>query len=109
MRRLTGLPGGRERFRLLDKKCRRSFLHRNLVFSVLSPAGGWSRCFGARLGGQDQALTEAELARALGWLGPAWIGLVPGSRPADVLALVGYGGTVNRYGTSELLSVALRS
>jgi hypothetical protein len=59
--------------------------------------------------GQDQALTEAELARALGWLGPARIGLVPASRPADVLALVGYDGTVNRYGTPELLAAALRS
>jgi hypothetical protein len=59
--------------------------------------------------GQGQALTEAELARALGWLGPARIGLVPAFRPADVLALVGYDGTVNGYGTPELLSVALRS
>lgn len=59
--------------------------------------------------GQDQVLTEDELARALGWFGPARIGLVPASRPADVLALVGYDGTVNRHGTPELLSAALRS
>lgn len=59
--------------------------------------------------GQDQPLTEVELARALGWFGTARIGLVPASRPADVLALVGYDGTVNRYGTPELLSAALRS
>jgi hypothetical protein len=59
--------------------------------------------------GQDQALTEAELARALSWFGSARIGLVPASRPADVLALVGYDGTVNRYNTPELLSAALRS
>lgn len=58
---------------------------------------------------QDQALTEAELTRALGWFGSARIGLVPASRPADVLALVGYDGTVNGYGTPELLSLALRS
>ena len=31
------------------------------------------------------------------------------ARPADVLALVGYNGTVNRYGTPELLSAVLRS
>ncbi len=37
--------------------------------------------------GQDQPLTEAELARALGWFGAARIGLVPASRPAAVLAL----------------------
>ncbi|HEV2375419.1 MAG TPA: DUF4253 domain-containing protein [Streptosporangiaceae bacterium] len=59
--------------------------------------------------GQDQALTEAELARALGRFGPARIGLVPAARPADVLALIGYGGTVNRYGTPGQLSAAMRS
>ncbi len=59
--------------------------------------------------GQDQALTEAELARALDWFGAARIGLVPAARPADVLAVVGYNGTVNRYGTPEMLSAALRS
>jgi hypothetical protein len=58
---------------------------------------------------QTQPLTEAELSRALGWLGSARIGLVPAARPADVLALVGYDGTVNRYGSPELLSAALRS
>lgn len=58
---------------------------------------------------QEQMLTEAELARALDWFGPARIGLVPAARPADVLALVGYNGTVNRYGTPELLSAVLRS
>jgi hypothetical protein len=58
---------------------------------------------------QEQALTPAELARALDRFGPARIALVPASRPADVLALIGYDGTVNRYGTPELLSVALRS
>jgi hypothetical protein len=51
---------------------------------------------------QAKALTEAEVARALGWFGPARIGLVPASRPADVLALVGYNGTVNRYGTPDV-------
>jgi hypothetical protein len=51
--------------------------------------------------GQDQELTSAELDAALGWFGPARIGLVPAARPADVLALVGYNGTVNRYSTPE--------
>ncbi|WP_222849185.1 DUF4253 domain-containing protein [Trebonia kvetii] len=41
--------------------------------------------------------------------GPARIGPVPASRPADVLALVGYEGSVNGYDTPELLSAALRS
>jgi hypothetical protein len=60
-------------------------------------------------GGQDQELTSMELSAALGWFGPARIGLVPAARPADVLALVGYNGTVNGYGTPELLSAVLRS
>jgi Domain of unknown function (DUF4253) len=59
--------------------------------------------------GQDQQLTSAELAAALGWFGPARIGLVPAARPADVLALVGFNGTVNGFGTPELLSAVLRS
>ena len=59
--------------------------------------------------GQDHALTGAELGRALSWFGPARIGLVPAARPADVLALVGFNGTVNGYGTPELLSAVLRS
>ena len=59
--------------------------------------------------GQDQALSEAELDRALRWFGPARIGLVPAARPADVLALVGFNGTVNGYDTPELLSAVLRS
>jgi len=58
---------------------------------------------------QDQAVTEAELARSLDWLPQARIGLVPAARPADVLALVGYNGTVNRYGTPDQLSATLRS
>lgn len=65
-----------------------------------------------RLGthGGDQPLTDAELAKALGCFGPARIGLVPASRPADVLALAGYNATVNRYGAEpELLPAALRS
>lgn len=59
--------------------------------------------------GQDQALTEAELDAALSWLGPARIGLVPAARTADVLALVGFNGTGNGYGTPEVLSAVLRS
>jgi hypothetical protein len=49
------------------------------------------------------------VAAALGTLEPARIGLVPAVRPADVLALTGYNGTVNRYGTPEGLSAVLRS
>jgi hypothetical protein len=59
--------------------------------------------------GQDHALTGAQLDAALSWFGPARIGLVPAARPADVLALVGFNGTANGYGTPELLSAVLRS
>jgi hypothetical protein len=59
--------------------------------------------------GQDQAMTEAELDAALSCFGPARIGLVPAARPADVLALAGFKGTANGYGTPELLSAVLRS
>jgi hypothetical protein len=48
--------------------------------------------------GENQELSPAELAGALGSLAPARIGLVRAARPTDVLALVGYNGTVNRYG-----------
>jgi hypothetical protein len=74
---------------------------------------GWFPPFGSEFPGlapgQDHALTEAELDRALSWFGPARIGLVPAARPADVLALVGYNGTGNGYGTPEQLSAVLRS
>ncbi len=58
---------------------------------------------------QDEASTRSELARAVGSLAAARIGLVPARRPTDVLAVVGYNGTVNRYGTPAILSAVLRS
>jgi Domain of unknown function (DUF4253) len=74
---------------------------------------GWFPPFGLEFPGlapgQDQQLTSAELAAALRWFHPARIGLVPAVRPADVLALVGFNGTANGYGTPELLSAVLRS
>jgi hypothetical protein len=73
----------------------------------------WFPPFGLEFPGlaprQDQELTSAELGAALAWFGPARIGLVPAARPADLLALVGYNGTGNKYGTPELLSAVLRS
>jgi hypothetical protein len=73
----------------------------------------WFAPFGLEFPGlaprQDQELSGAELDAALGWFGPARIGLVPAARPADVLALVGYNGTANGYDTPELLSAVLRS
>jgi hypothetical protein len=83
------------------------FEHQPEFFADWFPAFGLE--FPGLAPGQDQALTEAELDQALSWFRPARIGLVPASRPADVLALVGYNGTANRYGTPELLSAVLRS
>ncbi len=58
---------------------------------------------------QNDELSRADLERSLRTLPAARIGLVPASRPADMLALVGYNGTVNRYGSPALLSAVLRS
>lgn len=59
--------------------------------------------------GQHEELSGAELAAALGSLGPARVGLVPAQRAADVLALVGFNGTGNRYGTPAEYTAVLRS
>jgi hypothetical protein len=58
---------------------------------------------------QDDQLADADVDEALRTLPAARIGLVPASRPADVLAVVGYNGTVNRYGTPAPMSAVLRS
>ena len=57
---------------------------------------------------QDQSLTDAALGRALDTVGPARIGLVPASRPADVLALIGHD-TISRDGDPLPLAAVLRS
>jgi hypothetical protein len=67
---------------------------------------GWD--FPGLATGQDQALTEAELARALDWFKLARIGLVPASRPADVLAVIGLN-DVNRNVDPALPAAVLRS
>jgi Domain of unknown function (DUF4253) len=59
--------------------------------------------------GQEEVLSPVELAQAVGSLAPARVGLVRAAHPADVLALVGYNGTANRYGTSAPLVAVLRS
>jgi Domain of unknown function (DUF4253) len=58
---------------------------------------------------QEEALSSAELAQAVGSLASARIGLVPAARSSDVLAQVGYNGTANRYENPAPLSVVLRS
>jgi hypothetical protein len=68
----------------------------SLEFPGLAPGGG-------------AALTAAELSRAVSSLPPARIGLVPASRPADALTVVGFEGAVSRYGGPAQLCAVLRS
>jgi hypothetical protein len=58
---------------------------------------------------QNDEVSQADLERYLRTVPAARIGLVPARRPADVLALVGYNGAVNRYGNAASLSAVLRS
>jgi hypothetical protein len=58
---------------------------------------------------QEEGLSPAEITQIVGGLPSARLGLVPANRPADVLALVGYNGTINRYGTPAGLSAVMRS
>jgi uncharacterized protein DUF4253 len=57
----------------------------------------------------DEPLSSTELAAAVGVLQPARLGLIPASRPADVLALTGFGGMTNRFGTPAEFTAVLRS
>jgi hypothetical protein len=57
---------------------------------------------------QDQALDDAGLADALSLIGSARIGLVPASRPADVLALIGHD-SISRDADPQALAAVLRS
>ncbi len=54
------------------------------------------------------ALSEGEAARALGWFKLARVDLVPASRPADVLAVIGLN-DVNRDADPASLAAVLRS
>ncbi len=58
---------------------------------------------------QQAQLSPEELDRALDSVRAARLGLVPTARPADVLGLVGFHGTINRYDTPAQLSAVLRS
>src|SRR5258708_12913502 len=53
-------------------------------------------------------MTDAEVARALNLIGWARIGLVPASRAAEVLALMGHD-TINRDSDPRPLAAVLRS
>ena len=58
---------------------------------------------------QTEEFSRPELTAALSSFRSARIGLVPARRAADILALVGYNGTVNRYGDPGDMTAVLRS
>lgn len=68
--------------------------------------------FGLRFPGlaprQDAMLDDVGIAQALSLIGSARIGLVPASRPADVLALIGHD-TISRQADPQPLAAILRS
>jgi Domain of unknown function (DUF4253) len=58
---------------------------------------------------RDRPVTAAEATELLALVGEERIGLVPAERAADVLAVVGFLGTANRYGTPAEVTCVLRS
>ena len=69
--------------------------------------------YGIRFPGLAPACSEqldtARVRDTLAALEPARVGLVDAGRPADVLALIGWGGAVNRYQTPLPIAAVLRS
>jgi hypothetical protein len=57
----------------------------------------------------DEPLSEAELAAVLRRMRAARVGLVPASRPSDVLSLTGFSGLTNRYRTPAEVTAVLRT
>jgi hypothetical protein len=58
---------------------------------------------------EDTPLHPTELDKVLGSLPARRLGLVPASRPADVLPLIGWSGATNSYGNSLPIAAVLRS
>lgn len=69
----------------------------------------FSRRFPGLAPAVDQPLSVTAINAAVDSLPPARIGLVPASRPADVLPRIGWTGAINRYPTALPLAVVLRS
>ena len=57
----------------------------------------------------DGPLSAAELDAALAMMRPARLGLVPASRPSDVLSLTGFSGFANGFGTPAEFTAVLRT
>jgi len=75
-------------------------------FAEIEP---FSREFPGPAPASDEALSGAELAAALRMIRPARLGLVPASRPSDVLSLTGFGGFTNGFGTPAEFTAVLRT
>ena len=78
-----------------------------LTAELLAPH---SRTFPGLAAGAGPRISADDLARAVASLPqPLLLGLVVASRPADVLAVVGWDGAINYHGTSAPLACVLRS
>lgn len=76
---------------------------------VVAMRAPFSKQFPGLAPAEDTALSEDQLAAALGSLPAARIGLVPASRPADVLPMLGWTGACNRTDTALPIAAVLRS
>lgn len=76
------------------------------IKAALAP---FSRQFPGLAPSGDEPLSPEELAEVLGSLPAARIGLVPAARPADVLPLIGWSGTANRFEDALPVAAVLRS
>jgi hypothetical protein len=75
-------------------------------FEVIEP---FSREFPGPAPASDEVLSSAELAAALRMIRPACLGLVPASRPSDVLSQTGFEGFTNGFGTPAEFTAVLRT
>ena len=69
----------------------------------------FSRQFPGLAPAERQALSAEQLDRVLRVVSPARIGLAPAARPADVLPLIGWAGTINHYHNALPVAAVLRS
>ena len=72
---------------------------------LLAMLGPFGRQFPGVAPASDGPLSDEELAAALRLTRPARLGLVPASRPADVLSLTGFAGLTNRGTPAEFTAV----
>jgi hypothetical protein len=76
---------------------------------VVAMRAPFSKQFPGLAPAADVSLSKDQLAAALGSLSPARIGLVPASRPADVLPMLGWSGAANGMDNALPIAAVLRS